>query len=289
MRLLGHRRLQATLLYLSVFGAALLVALPFIWALSTSLKSPDEIHVFPPAIVPASPQFANYIEVFQIVPLGLWFANTLVITILSLMGQLLVCSLVAYGFARFRFPYRNALFLLLLSNLLLPYVVTIVPQFILFKSLGWIDTFLPLVVPWWFAAGAGGAFSVFLLRQFYQTIPLELDEAARVDGAGPITIWWKILLPLSKPALTALTIFGFVWSWNDFLGPLLYLHSEDKLTISLGLQYLQTAGFQAFGSLPITDHLLMAATLLASVPPLLLFLVAQRQFIQGIALTGKTG
>jgi multiple sugar transport system permease protein len=231
----------------------------------------------------------NWLEVWSIVPLARFFGNTAVVTFFALIGQLLSSSLVAYGFARFRFPFRNLLFLMVLSVLMLPPIVYLIPQYALFNRIGWIDTFLPLIVPWWFSAGSGGAFSIFLLRQFYSTIPREMDEAAMIDGAGYFTIWWRIILPLSKPALAALTIFGFVWHWNDFLEPLIYLQSTENFTISVGLQFLQTAGFTGFGASPITEHYLMAAALLACLPPLVLFLIAQRWFIEGINLTGTKG
>jgi ABC-type glycerol-3-phosphate transport system permease component len=276
-----------------LYGAAVILSVgfagPFLWAVITSLKSATQVNVFPPVFVPDPVAVENWLEVWEIVPLARFIGNTVIVTTFSLMGQLLSTSLVAYGFARFRFPLRNFLFLIVLSSLMLPQHITLVPRYVLFKELGWIDTYLPLVVPWWFAAGGGGAFGIFLLRQFFMTIPMDLDEAAKLDGASYLRIYWEIILPLTKPALAALAVFGFLWHWNDFLEPLIYLNSSEKFTISIGLNYLRSSGFVGMGVTPVTEHYLMAAALIATIPPLALFLIAQRQFIQGINLTGLKG
>lgn len=273
-----------------VYGLATLLAaffaMPFFWALLTSFKTANQIYLFPPNWIPRPFAPQNWVVVWTIVPLARFFWNTVVVTVISLIGQLLSASLVAYGFARFRFPYRSQLFLLVLSTLMLPQHITLIPTYVLFKNLGWIDTYLPLIVPWFLG---GGAFSIFLLRQFYMTIPLDLDEAAKIDGASYFTIYRMIILPLSKTALLALAILGFIWHWNDFLGPLIYLQSTEKFTVSIGLNFLRTSGFVSMGAAPITEHYLMAASLLATLPVLILFVVAQRQMVAGITLTGIKG
>jgi ABC-type glycerol-3-phosphate transport system permease component len=195
-----------------------------------------------------------------------------------MVGELLSSSLVAYGFARLRFPGRNFLFMVCLSTLLLPFVVVLVPLFILFRTLHWIDTFFPLIVPGWF----GVPFFIFLLRQYYMTIPLELDDAAKIDGAGVFRIWWSILLPLIKPALAAVGIFSFIAHWNDFLGPLIFLNTEDKYTVALGVNMF-------FGEYQVHMDLVMAYSVMVTLPVILVFFVFQRYFVRGITLTGLAG
>ena len=204
--------------------------------------------------------------------------NTLVITGISILGQVVSCSLVAFGFARMKFPGREVLFAILLSTMMLPAMVTEIPRFILFRSLGWIDTIYPLVVPTFF----GGAFFIFLLRQFFRTVPETLDEAARIDGCSSFRIFFQIMLPLSKPVLATVIIFSFIWSWNDFWGPLVYLRSEDNKTLSLGLQ--------AFQGVSQTDyHYLMAASLVVLLPVLVIYVLCQRYFVQGMVMSGMKG
>src|SRR5258708_17567074 len=210
----------------------LIFALPFIWAIFTSLKTTQELYVFPPKLFPNSPQWNNYLEIWQRAPFGQFFLNSTIVAILSVTGQVLSTSLVAYGFARFRFPGRNVLFLIVLSTLMLPSQVTIVPSFLLFRSLGWLDSFKPLVVPQWFA---GSAFAIFLFRQFFLTIPKELDEAAKIDGANSLWVFFKIIVPLSTPLFITITVLAFLASWNDFFRPLIFLNSVEYLTLQLVL------------------------------------------------------
>lgn len=272
-------------LYAMLLVLSTLFAIPFVWALMTSLKTADKVYLFPPQWIPNPIAWENWVEVFRLIPLSLFFSNTIFITIFSLLGQLISASLVAYGFARFRFPWRNTLFIIMLSTIMLPRHITLIPQYILFKQLRWIDTFYPLIVPWFFG---GGAFAIFLLRQFFLTLSRELDEAAKIDGAGYLTIFTQIILPLSKPALATLAVLGFLNHWNDFLEPLIYLNTLEKYTISIGLTFLQqTAALDA--SVPVTEHYLMVASLLATLPSIVLFAVAQEQFVEGIALTGVKG
>lgn len=262
---------------IAVFGFVL--ALPFLWMLSTSLKPEGREFVYPPEWLPNPMRWDNYLTALTALPFGLYFFNTLVITLSALAGTLLTASLAAFAFARLRFPGREFLFLLVISTLMLPGIVTLIPRFILFRHLGWIDTFLPLIVPWWFG---GGAFNIFLIRQFFMTLPFDLDDAARIDGASNFQIYWRVLLPLAKPALATVAVLGFLHHWNDFLEPLIYLQSPNNRTVALGLR-----GFQDLYHTQWT--LMMAAAATAIFPVLVLFFVAQRYFVRGIHLTGLAG
>ncbi len=230
----------------------------------------------------ADPQFSNYREAwnaFAPVNFGWFVLNTFTITLIAIIGQTLSCSLVAYGFARFRFRGRKPLFLLLLSTMMLPSQVTLIPVFLIGRKLGMIDTFGPLTLPAWFAQSA---FSIFLLRQFFMTIPRDLDEAAMIDGCGPLRFWWQILMPLSKPAITTVAVLGFIAHWDDFFGPLIYLSSLPKYTVSLALRL--------YADQQQTEiHLLMAAALIHIAPVLVLFFIAQRYFVKGVAVRGIGG
>jgi multiple sugar transport system permease protein len=260
---------------LLVFGALVMI-IPFVWLVSTSLKEQRQIFLYPPQWIPDPIRWQNYPESLTVLPFARFVQNTLVVTIITMVGTLLTSSLCAYGFARLRFPGRDLIFMLLLSTLMLPYSVIMIPQYIMFKYLGWIDTYLPLTVPHYFG---GGVFNIFLLRQFFRTIPVDLTDAGRVDGASELRIFWQIMLPLARPALTVVAIFTFIASWNDFLGPLIYLSSHDKFTIALGL-----ATFK--GMYNTQWQYLMAASTVMIIPIIVLFFLAQRYFVQGIVLTG---
>ena len=260
-----------------VIGAAILMT-PLAWMLSTSLKPLGKVFFFPPEWIPNPPLWSNYVEVFQVVPFARYVFNTATITLFDVVGKVISCSLVAFSFARLRWRFRDALFVLMLATMMLPHQVTMIPQFVLYRHLGWIDTYLPLVLPNWF----GGPFLTFLLRQFFMTIPLELDDAARIDGASIFGIYWRIMLPLAKPAVAAVAIFMFNSAWNAFLLPLIYLHSREKYTIALGLRSFQDQYYTEW-------HLLMGASLIAMMPVLLIFFFAQKYFIQGIVFTGVKG
>ncbi|NLT41101.1 MAG: carbohydrate ABC transporter permease [Anaerolineae bacterium] len=223
-------------------------------------------------------RWENYLEALTVVPFGTYALNTAKVVFGSMLGMLLSTSLVAYGFSRFRAPGLSVLFLLLLSTTMLPHQVTLIPTYILFSKLGWIDTLKPLIVPSFFA----GAYDVFLLRQYFMTIPLELDDAAKIDGCGTLGILFRILLPMAKPAIATLAIFHFMWAYNDFFNPLIYLHHQSNYTIALGLQ-----SFNAFRA--TRYDLLMAASLVTVLPCILLFFFAQRIFIQGIVFSGVKG
>lgn len=270
---------RTIVLYLIISLVGILFLFPFIWVVSTSLKKITQIFVFPPQWIPKPIMWSNYVKAMTIVPFHIFFKNTIIVTFSSIIGALLSSSIVAYGFARLRFPGRNVLFLLLLSTMMIPWQVIIVPLFILFKSINWISTLKPLIVPSFFASNA---FFVFLLRQFFATIPMELDDAARIDGCGRFQIYYKIILPLSKPAMATIVIFAFILNWNNFIGPLIFLTDPAKYTVSLGLALLRS---NTFG----TTNLIMAASTVAILPCLIIFFFAQKLFIQGITLTGLKG
>ena len=246
------------------------------WMLSTSLKTTDETAAIPVKWIPSALQWQNYPDALGALPFALYFRNTAIITFTSLLGTLLSAALVSYGFARLRAPGRDLLFLLVLSTLILPAQVTLIPQFIMFTKLHWVNTFAPLIVPNFF----GSAFNIFLLRQFFMTVPKEMDEAAIMDGASWFQVWYRIMLPLSLPALGIIAIFQFIYSWNDFFDQLIYLNNNDVWTVAMGLQ-----GFTAsYGG--TAWNLLMAASLVAVLPCIVLFFLAQRYFVQGIVVSG---
>ena len=267
------------LAYLVLTICGIVLAVPFLWLVSTSLKLEGTEFTFPPQWIPSPFAWGNYPAALQTVPYLAFARNTLIITAAATTGALVTASMSAFAFARIRFPGRNALFILLLATLMLPDAVTLVPKYILFSKLHWINTYLPLTVPAWFG---GGAFNVFLLRQFFMTIPYDLDEAARMDGAGNWRIYWSVLLPLAKPALTAVAIFAIQYNWNDFLNPLIYLNQEKYFTLALGLQFFQSE----YGT---QWTLMMAASVMMIAPIILLFFLAQRFFIEGNQLTGIAG
>lgn len=262
---------------LLIMGAAIL--LPFLWTLSSSLKPYGAGIKFPPEFIPSVFVWDNYPAVFRTIPFLNFFKNSVFVSGTALIGELLSASMVAYSFARLRFPGRNALFMLVLATMMIPYPVTMVPTFILFRLLDWVGTYLPLVLPPFF----GPAFSIFLLRQFFLTINSELDEAAKVDGANEFTIYWRIILPLAKPALATIAIFSFMANWNDFMGPLIYLNDSKMYTLALGVNYLRS--FRGGGDLSLQ----MAASVMFMAPCILLYFIAQRNIVQGIVTTGLKG
>ena len=277
------RRWTNLVVYLVLLVLTVLFMGPFLFAFMTSFKAPHEIFVFPPRFFPEQWRFQNYYDAWTQAPFTLFFRNTILITLLAMLGQIASATLVAYGFARFRFPGRDALFLLVISTLILPEEVTIIPTFLMFKTIGWLDTWYPLIVPAYFG---GGAFAVFLLRQFFLTLPRDMDEAAEIDGAGTLRILWSIVLPLSKPALATLAIFSFLGRWNDFFHPLIYLSTTERFTVSLGLRFYQQV---ATAGGPAREHLLMAAAFAATLPIVVIFFLFQRQFVRGIVLSGIKG
>ena len=276
--------LGRALTYLIIFALCVLFGYPLFWTAMSSLKTIPEMFSFPPIMIPAAPQWANYWTVLNIdYPVGRWFSNSVLIVILTSFGTLVTSSLVAYSFARFEYRGRDVLFMITLSTMMLPAQVTLIPQFVLFYKLGWINTHLPLWVPHWFG---GGAFAIFLMRQFFLTLPLDLDEAALIDGAGYFRIFWSILMPLCKPVLATLAIITIIASWSDFLGPLIYLNTPEKFTVSVGLQFFNAV--PEVGGEPM-QHLLMAACVMSMVPIILMFFFGQRFFVQGIVMSGIKG
>jgi len=267
--------IQQTIAHISLCLGSIVFILPFIWLVSTSLKPDEQLFAFPPIWIPNPIKWSNYPRALEYFPFFTCLKNTLYFTIPSVIGTLISCSLVAYGFSRIKWIGRDVFFFVLLSTLMLPFQVTMIPLFIMFKHLNWINTFKPLYVPRFF----GEAFFIFLLRQFFMTIPMELSDAAKVDGASEFFIYSRIILPLSKPALAVVALFQFIWRWNDFLGPLIYLNDESKYPISLGLEFFQT-------QYDVEWSLLMAASTVTILPIIILFFFTQRTFIQGISLTG---
>ena len=281
-------RLDRILLYIVVAVGSFIFMFPFLWALVSSGKTAHEIATYPPTWWPRDPQFVeNYNQIFTDAPFFLWIWNSTRITVLNVLGTVVSASVVAYSFARFKYPGRDILFFVMLSTMMIPNEVRLIPTYLLFHKLGWVNTIKPLVVPAWFG---GGAFNIFLLRQFYMGIPLDLDEAAEIDGAGPLRIFLTVMLPLSKPALGTVAALRFISSWRNFMGPLIYLSDPDKMTAVLGLRYFAQGTTSAqLSAGPPKDHLLMAASIVVAAPCLILFFVAQRYFVQGIATTGIKG
>jgi multiple sugar transport system permease protein len=289
---LVRRRIGSTALHLVVTVGAIVFLLPFLFALTSSLKTPQELRIFPPAMFPAVPQWKNFPTLFELsnLPYGVWYENSVIITVLATLGTVLSASASAFGFARFRWPGRDVFFAILLGTLILPEQVVLIPKFLMFHLIPTavlgqtlIDTWWPLILPSWFG---GGAFSVFLLRQFFLQMPRELDEAAVIDGATTFHIFWRILLPLSKPALATVAIFSFLGHWNSFIEPLIFVTSTNKFPLSVGLRWLQQN--PADPTIP-QDHLLMAGSILMVLPPVVIFFAMQRYFIQGVVMSGIKG
>ncbi len=268
------------LTHLVLAAGGLLMLVPFFWLVSSSLKAAHEIYVFPPKWIPDPVRWSNYEEVFAVVPVLGYAMNTLIVTVLGTAGIVLSSSLAAYSFARLRFKGRDWIFVAILATIMLPFAVTMIPTYILFSRLGWVGTFLPLIVPDWF----GAPITIFLLRQFFRTIPMELEDAARIDGASRPRIFWSVILPLARPALTVVTVLAILQHWNDFLGPLIYLKKREMYTLALGLNALQY--FE--GGLDWTHYVMVMATLMV-VPVVIIYFLAQRALVEGIVLTGLKG
>ncbi|MCC6168768.1 MAG: carbohydrate ABC transporter permease [Caldilineaceae bacterium] len=266
--------------HLVLAAGGLVMLMPFFWLVSSSLKAPYEIYVFPPKWIPNPPRWENYVQVFESVPVMAYAANTLLITVLASLGVVISSSLAAYSFARLRFKGRDAVFALILSTIMLPFAATMIPVYVMFTKLGWVGTFLPLIVPAWF----GGPITIFLLRQFFRTIPMELEDAARIDGASRPRIFATIILPLARPALTVVTVLALLHNWNDFLAPLIYLQKRQMYTMALGLNALQYLE----GGLDWTHYVMVLATFMV-LPVLIIYFLAQRALTEGIVLTGMKG
>lgn len=264
-----------------LIGAILMIA-PFAFLVSSSLKVETQVFQFPIQWIPDPVRWMNYVDALTQKPFGMYFSNTMIIAALNQVAILVTASLVGYGFARIEFPGRDLWFGIALATMMLPYYVTMVPQFILFSKLKWMDSFLPLTVPFFFG---GGAFNVFLFRQFFKTIPEDMSDAARIDGCSELQIYWMIFVPLSTSAFITVAIFTFMASWNDFIGPLLYINSPSNFTIALGL-----ATYRSMMGVGRTRwDLLMAASVAMTTPVVLLFFILQRYFIKGVVMSGIKG
>lgn len=270
--------INKTITYILLIFGAIIMAIPFLWMLSTSLKTEGVVFAIPPKWIPDEIMWSNYKQAIEQAGLLEGFINTLKIVIPTVTIGIFSCSLAAYGFAQLRFPGRDKLFMALLSTMMIPGIVTMIPSYVLFMKLGWIDTYKPLMIPAMF----GGASCVFFLRQYFKTLPRELIEAAKLDGLGDFGIFMRIALPLSKPAIATQAIFGFLGGYNDYMAPLIYLNSPEKFTIQLKL-----ATFNGAYSSQWT--LIMAGSVLALIPTLLLFFFAQKYFVEGIVMTGLKG
>lgn len=268
------RLIKKILFYSLLSLGAIIMIIPFIWMLSTSLKTKGATMTLPPQIIPSEFSLDNYMRVAEVFPVGSFFFNSMFVAAASTLGQLLMASMAAYAFSRLQFKGRDALFMLYLATLMVPMQVTMTPQFILMKYLGWLNTYQGLILP-----GIFNAFGTFLLRQFFLTIPRALEEAAFIDGASHVRVYWQIILPLAKPALATLAVFSFMQSWNNFLWPLIIISQKEMMTLPLGLSILQ-------GRWETDWNLMMAGVVISVIPVLAVYLFAQKYFIRGITLSG---
>lgn len=272
-----QQKLNRLITYLLLIGVSIVLLAPLFWMVFTSLKPMEEVVKLPPSFFPETLQWSNYTETIESFPFFKYAGNTLFITFFVVLGNVVSNSFIAYGFAKIEFPGKNLLFSLVLATIMIPSFVTMIPQYVLFTKIGWVGTYLPLIVPSFF----GSAFNIFLMRQFYLSINDELIEAAQIDGANHLFIWSRLMVPLTKPALITIGITSFNGAWNDFLGPLLYIHDEDMYTLQIGLQTFQSQSSTQW-------NYLMAGATLVMIPTVLLFFFAQKYFIQGMDLTGGT-
>jgi multiple sugar transport system permease protein len=275
------RMLLHAFLYVTLTVGAIVAMVPMLWTLSSSLK--DSAHIFTVRVqwIPNPVLWRNYVDLFARLPFLRFIGNTLIIVLSNVASAVLMGSLAGYAFARLQAPGKNLAFVLVISTMLLPSQVTLIPRYIIFKTLRLIDTYGPLILPGWLG---GGAFEIFLFRQFFMTLPLELDDAARIDGCGTARIYWNVVMPLSKPVIATIGIFNFVWAWSDFFGPLIYLNSMEKFTLALGLATLQRSA-----EMSTRWELVMAGSILSILPMLVIFFLGQKYFVQGITLTGVKG
>ena len=273
------RRGEYALTWIALVILTIMMLFPLGWMVSTALKERKQIFTYPPEWIPDPVLWSNFREAMTVFPFGTFIRNTLIIAGFNIAGVVLTSSLAAYAFARLRFPGRDIIFMISLSTLMLPFAVLMIPRYVEFRELGWLDSWLPLIVPNWFG---GSVFYIFLLRQFFRGIPRELSDAAKLDGASEFRIYWQIVMPLAKPALAVVAVFVFLDSWNDFLAPLIYISSPGKYTVSLGLSLFM-------GNYTTQWAYLMAASTIMTIPTILLFIAAQRYFVRGVVLTGVKG
>ncbi|MCY3899922.1 MAG: carbohydrate ABC transporter permease [Caldilineaceae bacterium] len=277
----NQRRLRDLLAYLLLAVGLVWFIFPLVWVVLSSLKTFQDFNQIPARLLPSELYLGNYPRAWNSVPFDIFFLNTTIIVALCVVGELMSASLVGYGFSRLKFWGRNFLFMILLSTMMLPFWVTIIPRFLLYKEIGWTGTWLPLIVPSYFA----NPVYVFLMRQFFMTLPSELDDAAKIDGCNELGTFWRILLPLTKPALATIAIFAFINVWTDFVKQVIYLSQESKYTVAIGLAFLR---WQIAQGDPVPG-LLMAATVFTSLPMIAVFFIGQKYMVRGIALTGRTG
>ena len=273
-----RRVVKNTVLYIVIGTGALTMLLPFIWMISSSLMTQAEMFYFPPKWIPKVLRWDNYVKTIQTMPFIRFTINTIIISVTSTFGMLLVCSISAYTFARMRFPGKPIIFGVLMTTMMIPNQVTMIPVFLIMRWLGWVNSFLPLIVPSFF----GGAFGIFMLRQFHMTIPMELEEAAKLDGCNRLRIIFQIMIPLTKPALATLGVFTFMGKWNDLLGPVIYLYDFNKMTLTVGLAMFRTQYSTVY-------NLLMCGAVISMLPILAIYVFAQKYFVQGIVMTGIKG
>ncbi|CDN43735.1 sugar ABC transporter ATP-binding protein [Paenibacillus sp. D9] len=273
-----NKWLHQTIVYALLLAGSLVMLVPFAWMLSTSLKESYQVFTVPVKWIPDPIRWDNYITTFTGLPFGRWLLNTLAVTVPNIIGTVLSCTVVAYGFARFKAKGKNMLFILMLSTMMLPTSVTMIPVFYLFKELGWMNTLLPLIVPAFF----GTAFYIFLLRQFFMTIPVEMEEAAKIDGASTLGILVRIILPLTIPAIITVAILQFNGVWNDFMTPLLYLNKPELYTLALGINFFKSEN-------NVQWNFLMTASVVTMLPSLLFYFLGQKYFVESITLTGMKG
>lgn len=285
-RIVLGRLFARFVLYAVLIAGACLFMFPLAWMVTTSVKPEPDVFQFPPNLIPSSFDWHNYPGALSKFPFVSGFRNTMIIVIGVEIGRLSSSSLAAFVFARLSFPLRNVLFIIVLSTMMLPYHVTLIPQYLVFRDFGWLDTFLPLTVPSFFATSA---FFVFMLRQFFLTIPKEYDDAAEIDGCSPLGIYWRIILPMSLPALGAVAIFTFMGEWNDYFAPLIYLNTQENYTLALHYKVWETTQQSGIGYKPKPYNWIMAIATITTMIPVMVFFFAQRYFIQGVVISGVKG
>lgn len=271
------KTLSAVGVYAALTVISLIMLVPFLWMLSTSFKEPQDIFTYPPQLIPPVFRFQNYVDVFSLIPFHRFYFNSVYISFVVVAGTVFFASLAGYAFAKIPFTGRNAVFLVLLSAMMIPHEVTAIPMFLFMRDLGWIDTHMPLILLPIF--GASGVFGIFVMRQFFITVPTELEEAAMIDGCNRFRIYWQIMLPIARPGMATLTIFTFVTIWNEFFDPLIFINTRELMTLPLGLSLFTD-------EVGTSWHYLMSATVMATVPLLIVFFMAQKRFIEGVAMTG---
>lgn len=279
----ARKKLNITAVYLIAIVIVCVSILPFLWTISTSLKMASDVSSIPPRLIPSPVFFQNYVNVFKgfggTLPFGSWVKNSIMLTCVNVVGEILFAAIAAFGFSRFRFRLRRLMFILMLSSVVVPGMVRMLPVYMMFSRIGWTNSYLPLTIPNWF----GGMFLTFLFYQYFCTIPFSLDESAKLDGANSLHIFLKIILPLSRPILATAAVLVFMTNWNDFLGPFIYLNDIDKYTLAVGLKYFRDSAYSGMTKQP----LLAAAAMIMAIPVVIIFFTFQRYFVQGIQLSAS--